>query len=61
MRIGEGDRFKHRLTGQIYEVKRIEEGTFILDSADSPYRMWCGEGEMELFFEMAIRKKRVKM
>jgi len=61
MRIGEGDRFKHKLTGQIYEVKRIKDDTFILESADSPYRMWFGEGDLERFFEMANRKKRVKM
>jgi hypothetical protein len=56
MRIEEGDRFKHKLTGQLYEVKIIKEGTFILESADTPYRMWFGEGDLELFFEMAERK-----
>ena len=61
MRIGEGDRFKHKLTGQMYEVKRIKDDIFVLESADSPYRMWFGEGDLERFFEMANRKKRVKM
>jgi hypothetical protein len=60
MRIGQGDRFKHKLTGQIYEVKLIKDDTFILESADSPYRMWFGEGDLELFFEMANAKKRLK-
>ena len=60
MRIGQGDRFKHKLTGQIYEVKIIKDDTFILESTDSPYRMWFGEGDLELFFEMANRKKRVE-
>jgi len=60
MRIGQGDRFKHRLTGQIYEVKIIKDDTFILESADSPYRMWFGQVDLELFFEIANRKKRVK-
>ncbi len=60
MRIGQGDRFKHKLTGQIYEVKIIRDDTFILESADSPYRMWFGEGDLELFFEMANRKKKLK-
>jgi hypothetical protein len=60
MRIGQGDRFKHKLTGQIYEVKIIKDDTFILESADSPYRMWFGEGDLELFFEMANEKKRLK-
>ena len=61
MRIGEGDKFKHKLTGQIYEVKRIRDNTFILESANSPYRMWFGEGDLERFFETANQKKRVKM
>lgn len=60
MRIEEGDRFKHKLTGQIYEVKIIKDDTFILKSADSPYRLWTGEGDLKLFFEMANQKKRVK-
>jgi len=60
MKIGQGDRFKHKLTGQIYEVKIIRDDTFILESAGSPYRMWFGEGDLELFFEMANRKKRLK-
>ena len=60
MKIGQGDRFKHKLTGQIYEVKLIMDDTLILESADSPYRMWFGEGDLKLFFEMANRKKRVE-
>jgi len=60
MRIGQGDRFKHKLSGQIYEVKSVKDDTFILESADSPYRMWFGEGDVQLFFEIANRKNRVK-
>jgi hypothetical protein len=41
-------------------VKLIKDDTFILESADSPYRMWFGEGDLELFFEMANAKKRLK-
>jgi hypothetical protein len=61
MRIVEGERFKHKFTGQFYEVKIIKEDTFILESASSPYRMWFAEGDLELFFEMVgKRKKRLK-
>jgi hypothetical protein len=60
MRIGQGDRFKHKLTGQIYEVKIIKDDTLILESADSPYRMWFDGRDLELFFEMAERKKKLK-
>ena len=31
MRIAEGDRFKHKLTGQLFEVKIIKDDTFILE------------------------------
>ena len=49
---------KHRLTGQLYELKTIKDGTFILESEDTPYRMWFGERDLELFFEMAEKRKR---
>jgi hypothetical protein len=57
MRIAEGDRFKHKLTGQLFEVKMIKDDTFILESAHTPYRMWFGEEGVELFFETAKRKR----
>ncbi len=53
MRIVEGDRFKHKLTGQLYEVKVVKDDTFVLESAHTPYRMWFGEDGLELFFEIA--------
>ncbi len=57
MRIVKGDRLKHKLTGQLYELKIIKEGTFVLESEETPYRMWFGERDLELFFERAGRKK----
>jgi len=59
MRIQEGDRFKHKLTGQLYEVKMIKDDTFILESTHTPYRMWFGEDGLELFFE-TTKKKRLR-
>jgi hypothetical protein len=58
MKIAEGDRFKHKLTGQLYEVRIIKDDTFILESSETPYRMWFGETDLELFFEMAEKRKR---
>jgi hypothetical protein len=58
MRIAEGDRLKHRLTGQLYELKTIKEGTFVLESKETPYRMWFGQRDLELFFEKPGRRKR---
>jgi hypothetical protein len=59
MRIEEGDRFRHKLTGQWYEVKAIKDNTVILKSAYTPYRMWFGEDGLKLFFETA-REERLK-
>ena len=59
MKIAEGDRFKHKLTGQLYEVKIIKDDTFILESAHTPYRMWFGEDGLKLFFEIG-EKRRLK-
>jgi hypothetical protein len=53
----EGDIFRHKLTGQLYEVKIVQDDTFILESPGSPYRMWFGEGDLKLFFEMAEKKR----
>jgi hypothetical protein len=58
MAFGEGDRFKHKLTGQLYEVKVIKDDTIVLESEDTPYRMWFGEEGLELFFEMAEKRTR---
>ncbi len=58
MRIAEGDRLKHKLTGQLYELKIIDKGTFVLESEKTPYRMWFGERDLELFFERTGRRKR---
>lgn len=54
----EGDRFKHKLTGHLYEVKIIKGDTFILESEDTPCRMWFAETDLELFFEMAEKRTR---
>jgi hypothetical protein len=58
MKIAEGDRLKHKLTGQLYELKTIKDGTFILESEETPYRMWFGERDLKLFFETAEKRKR---
>jgi hypothetical protein len=58
MRIVEGERLKHKLTGHLYELKTIKEGPFVLESKETPYRMWFGERDLELFFEKAGKRKR---
>ena len=57
MAIAEGDKFKHKLTGQLYSVKIVRNGTVILESEGSPNRMWFGDKDVELFFERAEKRK----
>ena len=54
----EGDRFRHKLTGQLYQVKVIENDTIVLESEDTPYRMWFYKADLELLFEMAEERTR---
>jgi hypothetical protein len=58
MRVVEGDRLKHKLTGRLYELKTIKDDTFVLESEETPYRMWFGERDLELFFERPGKRKR---
>jgi len=55
----EGDKFKHKFTGQLYELKIIKEGTFILEVKDTPYRMWFAERDLKILFELAEKKRRI--
>ena len=47
----EGDRFKDKSTGQVYKVRKIKNGTIILEAEDTPNKFWIGDGFLELFFE----------
>ena len=58
MAITEGDKFKHRITGQLYRATIVKNGTVILESTDSPRRMWFGDKDVELFFEIVERMKK---
>jgi hypothetical protein len=54
----EGDRFKHKLAGQLYVLKVIKDDTIVLESEDTPYRMWFGEADLDLFFRDGREKKK---
>ena len=57
MRIVEGDRLKDTLTRQLYKVKRIINGTVILEAENMLDRVWLGERSLELFYEMEKKRK----
>ncbi len=58
MAITEGEKFKHKFTGQLYRVKIVKDGTVILESEDSPNRMWFGDKDVALFFETVERRSK---
>jgi len=52
MQVQEGDTFKHRITGELYKVKAIINGKFILESLDTPHKLWIGDEDVGLFFQV---------
>lgn len=52
MRIVQGDLLKHRLNDHVYEAVSVDDGIFILKRDGSPYRLWLGKLELELFFDI---------
>ncbi len=58
MRIVEGDRLKDTFTRQLYKVKRIINGTVILEAEDMLDRVWLDEESLELFYEKEKKRKK---
>jgi hypothetical protein len=59
MKVEEGDRYREKLTGQPYRVKKIKNGTIVLEAEGISNRFWTGNTLLNLFFErMKTRKKR---
>ncbi len=59
MAIVEGDKFRDKLTGQPFIVKKIMDRTIILEAEDTPNRFRLSDGVVELFFERAENKRSV--
>ena len=59
MAIAEGDRFKDKLTGQSFIVKKIMDRTIILEADDTLNRFCLSDGIVELFFDRTENKKSV--
>jgi hypothetical protein len=57
MVIVEGDRFKDKLTGQSFIVKKIMDSAVILEAEDAPNRFCLTNAIMELLFEKAENKE----
>ena len=57
MAIIEGDRFKDKLTGQSFIVKKIMDSTVILEAEDAPNRFCLSNAIVELLFERTENNK----
>jgi hypothetical protein len=51
MKVLEGDKLKSKLTGMIYEVKKIEDKSVVLESKDGSNQEWTDMGNLWIFFE----------
>ncbi len=58
MMIGEGDKLKYKFSEQLYRVKIVKHGTFVLESEDPPDKTWIGDGDLDLFFEIVEKRKK---
>jgi len=58
MKVEEGDRYRERLTGQLYRVTKIKNGTIVLEAEGIPNRFWAGDTLLHLFFERMKNQKR---
>ena len=58
MKVEEGDRYRERLTGHLYRVTKIKNGTIVLEAEGIPKRFWAGDTLLHLFFERMKNQKR---
>lgn len=56
MTIFEGERLRSKLTGIIFEVKKIKDKSVVLESEDGRNEEWTDMGFLPIFFEVARRK-----
>jgi len=53
MKVLEGNVLKSRLTGTLFEVKRIKDRSVVLESKEGTDQEWTDMGNLPLFFEEA--------
>lgn len=53
MKVLEGNVLKSKLTGTVFEVKRIKDKSVVLESKEGVNQEWTDMGNLPLFFEEA--------
>jgi len=54
-----GDRLKHKIDEKFYTVRIIKNGTFILESENTPNWVYLGDRDLNLYFEPAERREEI--
>ncbi len=54
--IFEGERLISKMTGTIFEVKKIKDRSVVLESEEGRNQEWTDMGVLPLFFEVARKK-----
>ena len=58
MKVEKGDRYREKITGQLYRVTKINHGTIVLEAEGMPNRFWAGDILLNLFFEKIRNQKK---
>ncbi len=57
MKVEKGDRYREKITGQLYRVTKTNRGTVVLEAEGVSNRFWSGDKLLNLFFEKVKTQK----
>jgi hypothetical protein len=58
MKVEKGDRYREKITGQLYRVTKTNRGTVVLEAEGISNRFWSGDTLLNLFFEKVKTQKK---
>jgi len=57
MKVEKGDRYRDKITGQLYRVTKTNRGTVVLEAEGVSNRFWSGDKLLNLFFKKVKTQK----
>jgi len=57
MKVEKGDRYRDKITGQLYRVTKTSRGTVVLEAEGVSNRSWSGDKLLNLFFKKVKTQK----
>jgi len=57
MKVEKGDRYRDKITGQLYRVTKTNRGTVVLEAEGVSNRSWSGDKLLNLFFKKVKTQK----